>query len=142
MSELPGGGHGQAAPRHPHPALVALAALLFLEAVALAGLTAFLVFELFATRTDSFVGGLAVVVLTAGAAAWLFAMAVGALRGAPWIRGAAVTFHVLQIAVAVGAFQGAFARPEVGWLLLLPAIAVLALLFSRPVVAATRRDPA
>ena len=57
------------------------------------------------------------------------------LRGSPWVRGATVVWQVLQIAVAVGAFQGFFARPDIGWLLLVPALAALVLLFTPPVVA-------
>jgi hypothetical protein len=104
------------------------------------GATVFLVFELITVTPASFASALALTVLTALAAAWVLAIALGVLRGRSWSRGAAIVWQVLQLAVAVGAFQGAFARPEVGWLLLLPALAALVLLFSRPVVAATRRD--
>jgi hypothetical protein len=49
---------------------------------------------------------------------------------------------VLQIAVAIGCFQGLFARPDIGWALLVPAVLALVLLFTPPVVAATaRREP-
>ena len=119
--------------------VIVLSALIFLEAALVVGATAFLVFELVTVTPDSLASALALTVLTALAAGWVTAIAVGLLRGRAWSRGAAIVWQVLQIAVAVGAFQGSFARPEVGWLLLLPALAALVLLFSRPVVDATRR---
>ena len=119
--------------------LRALVALIFVEAAALAGLTVFLIFELLTERPDSYLAAIGLTVLTGGAAVWLAVIAVNTLRGMAWIRGATVTVQVLQIAVAIGSFQGLFARPEIGWLLLAPAIAVLALLFTRPVIAETRR---
>jgi len=120
--------------------VIVLSALIFLEAALVGGATAFLIFELLTVTPDSLASALALTVLTALAAVWVTAIAIGVLRGKAWSRGAAIVWQVLQIAVAVGAFQGAFARAEVGWLLLLPALAALVLLFSKPVVAATRRE--
>ena len=120
--------------------VIVLSALIFLEAALVVGATAFLLFELLTVTPDSLPSALALTVLTALAAVWVIAIAVGVLRGRAWSRGAAIVWQVLQLAVAVGAFQGAFARPEVGWLLLVPAVAALVLLFSRPVIAATRRE--
>jgi hypothetical protein len=120
--------------------VVVLSALIFLEAALVGGATAFLVFELLTVQAQSLASALALTVLTALAAVWVVAIAVGLLRGRAWSRGAAIVWQVLQIAVAVGAFQGSFARAEVGWLLLVPALVALVLLFTRPVVDATRRD--
>jgi hypothetical protein len=120
--------------------VIVLSALIFLEAALVVGTTGFLVFELLTVTPDSLASALALTVLTAVAAVWVIAIAIGVLRGRAWSRGAAIVWQVLQLAVAVGAFQGAFARPEVGWLLLVPALAALVLLFSRPVIAATRRQ--
>jgi hypothetical protein len=116
-----------------------LSALIFLEAALVVGATAFLIFELLTVTPQSLASALALTLLTALAAAWVTAIAIGVLRGRAWSRGAAIVWQVLQIAVAVGAFQGSFARPEIGWLLLVPALLALVLLFSRPVVEATRR---
>jgi hypothetical protein len=116
-----------------------LSALIFLEAALVVGATVFLLIELVTVTPDSLASALALTVLTALAAGWVLAIAIGVLRGRAWSRGAAMVWQVLQIAVAVGAFQGSFARAEVGWLLLVPAVAAIALLFSRPVVEATRR---
>jgi hypothetical protein len=47
---------------------------------------------------------------------------------------------VVQLAVALGAFQGALARPDVGWLLLVPSVAAIVLTLSPSVTRALRRD--
>ena len=119
--------------------VIVLYALSFVEAALVVGATAFLVFELVTVTPDSPASALALTVITAIAAVWVTAIALGVLRGRAWSRGAGIVWQVLQIAVAVGAFQGSFARAEVGWLLLVPALVALLLLFSRPVVEATRR---
>lgn len=116
-----------------------LAAILFAECALLTVATVFLVFELVVATPDSYPAAIALAVLAAAAAVWLAFIAVNTLRGSPWIRGAAVVWQVLQIAVAVGSFQGAFARADIGWFLLLPSLAVLILLFTKPVIAATTR---
>ncbi len=40
--------------------------------------------------------------------------------GSAWMRGAIVVWQVLQLAIAIGSFQGLFARPDIGWLLVDP----------------------
>ncbi len=120
-------------------ALRALAAVIGLEGVALVALTGWLVVDLFTFPADSIASAVALVVVTALGAVWLVVMALHTLRGKPWIRAAAVTVQVMVLAVAVGAFQDAFARPDIGWMLLVPAVVVLVLLFTPAVVTATRR---
>lgn len=126
------------ASRYP-PFLVALAALLFLESAGLTAAAAFTVIELFVARPDSYASALAILVLVVLAAVWLGVMAAHALRGRSWIRGGAVTWQVLQIAIGIGSLQGLFSRPDVAWLLIIPALAVLVLLFTPSVIKATRR---
>jgi len=119
---------------------VALTAVVAAEAIALAVLTVVLVIDLITLEPDSVGGAIALVAVTAIAAVWVSVMTVHTWRGRSWVRGGIVVVQVLAVAVAVGAFQGAFARPDVGWLLLVPALAALALLFSGPVVRATTRE--
>ena len=134
MSETP------AAPRR-HRFVLALAVLLFAECALLAAATVYLLIELLVAEPASLTSALALLVLTAIATVWLGFIAANVLRGRAWTRGAAIVWQVLQGAVALGCFQGVFARPEIGWLLLLPALVVLVLLFTPPVVAAiSRRD--
>lgn len=121
------------------PALIVLAAMLFVEALLLVLLAGFLVYELVADVPTSLASAIGILVLVVVAAGWLFVVGVGALFARPWVRAAALTWQVLQIAVAVGSFQGAFARQDIGWILLAPAIVVIILLFTRSVMTATTR---
>ena len=144
MSETPGTPGGNAPDtfgrqgRRP-PALLALAAIVALEALAMTAITVWLIVELLIDTPRSLASALALLVLAAVAAAFLVAAVLGILRRAGWIRGAVLTWQVVQLAVALGAFQGAFARPDVGWLLLVPSVAAILLTFSPSVTRALRR---
>ena len=127
--------------RRHHPLVLVLAAVLFLEAAALAGATVVLIFELLVATPDSFPSAVALTVCVAIATVWVFVIALNSLRGRAWIRGAAIVVQVLLGALALGSFQGLFSRVDIGWLLLAPAVVVLVLLFTKPVLAETsRRD--
>lgn len=99
----------------------------------------FLVVELLVATPDSYGSAIGILGIAVIAAVFLIAIARGTLLGRPWIRGAALTWQILQIAVAIGCFQGVFARPDLGWALLFPSIIAIILLFTPSVVAATRR---
>jgi hypothetical protein len=119
--------------------LVLLAVILAAEALAMAGVTVWLVVELLTERPASYETALAIIVLTAIAAVFLAFVTVHTLRMQPWTRAAGLTWQLLQIVIAVGCFQGIVADATVGWYLLIPAVLAVLLLFSPPVVAATRR---
>ena len=124
-----------------HPLVVALAVLVFAECALLGAATTYLLIELLIDTPSSYPSAIALTVLVTIATAWLAVIATNILRGRAWTRGAAIVWQVLQIAVAIGCFQGAFARPDIGWVLLIPAIAVLVLLFTPPVLEAiSKRD--
>ncbi|MBM7504228.1 hypothetical protein ACFPER_12125 [Agromyces aurantiacus] len=108
-------------------------ALLFAEAGALIAVLVWLVVDLLVMRPSSFATAIALIVLVAIGAAWVTAVAVASVRRAPWSRAAAIVWQVLQLSVAVGAFQGLFARPDLGWALLVPAVTVIGLLLWPPV---------
>ena len=125
-------------------ALVVVSALLALEALALIGVVVWLVVDLIALQPSSYATAIALIVLVLIAAAWMTAVALGSLRRASWSRGGAIVWQLLQLSIAVGAFQGFFARPDVGWLLLVPAIVVIGLLLWTPVrlgYTRTEHDP-
>jgi hypothetical protein len=130
---------GTPAPARP-PLLIALAVLLFIEAAGAIALVVWLAFELATAAAGSFAGGVALVFLAVLAAAWIALTAVSTLRLKSWVRASAVTWQVLQIAVAIGSFQGLYARPDLGWALLVPAVAGIALALSPSVVRATTRN--
>ncbi len=123
------------------PLLGVLIALLALEALALWVLASWLVLELLIAEPTSMGASLSLLAITIVAAGWVSAITVGTLRKRPWIRGAAVTWQLVQVMIAVGCFQGIYARPDVGWALLLPSIIVLVLVFTPRVIAATSHEP-
>ena len=123
-----------------HPLLIALAVIVFAEAALLALAALWLILELFVDQPSSLPSALALTALVVIAAIWLAIVGGNTVKGSPWVRGAIVVWQVLQIAIAIGCFQGLFARPDIGWALLLPALAALALLFTKPVLAATARE--
>lgn len=117
--------------------MLLLAGLLYLECALLVVVTAYLVVELVVARPDSYASAVAIVVLTALATVWLGILAFQTLLGRSWVRAGVVVWQLLQVAVAVGSFQGLFARADVGWFLLVPAVLALVLLFTPPVIDAT-----
>uniref|UniRef100_UPI003A84F551 hypothetical protein n=1 Tax=Leucobacter sp. BZR 635 TaxID=3378705 RepID=UPI003A84F551 len=55
---------------------------------------------------------------------WVAATLVGVIRRrGSWVRGSAVTIHVLLLAAAMGVFQGILGTPAIGALLLVLAVA-------------------
>ncbi|TFD49040.1 hypothetical protein E3T55_13190 [Cryobacterium frigoriphilum] len=112
-------------------------AILWLEALLLWGVTAWLVIELLTETPTSLGGAFALLGLSALAALWVSFIAFNLPRRRSWTRGGALTWQLVQIMVAIGAFQGVYARPDVGWALLAPSLLVIGLLFTRAVVAAT-----
>lgn len=131
MSERPA-----SAPRHP--AVIFLSVLLIAECALLTAAATYLIVELLTATPGSLVSAVALLVLTAIAAVWVGFIAANVLRGRAWTRGASVVVQILLGAIAIGCFQGIFAQPAIGWLLLVPALVVLVLLFTAPVVAALR----
>lgn len=127
--------------RARHPFVLLLAVLLIAECALLAVATIYLIIELLTATPDSLASALFLLVLTAIAAVWIGFIAGNVLRGRAWTRGAAIVVQILIGAVAIGCFQGIFAQPSIGWVLLVPALVGLVLLFTPPVVATlTRRD--
>jgi hypothetical protein len=127
------------APAGRPPFLVVLVVLLFAEAALVVGALVWLVVQLTTAKPASMASALAIVVMAALAAIWVTATAIGALRRRPWIRGSAVTWQLVQAAVAVGCFQGLYAEPWLGWALLIPAVAGVLLVVSPSVTRVTRR---
>jgi hypothetical protein len=114
-----------------------MAGILFLESAALFAATIYLVVEVLVAPSDSVSSAIALAVVVAIAAIWVALIAVNSLRHRAWIRGAAIVVQVLLIALAIGSFQGVLPRADIGWVLLIPAVAVMVLLFTKPVVAST-----
>ena len=122
------------------PLLIALAVLLFLEAAGAIALVVWLAYEFVAVGPESYASAVALLGLAVLAAVWIILTAVFTLRLKSWVRASAVTWQVLQIAVAIGSFQGLYARPDLGWALLIPALVGIGLALSPSVVRATTRN--
>ncbi|WP_223694713.1 hypothetical protein [Leifsonia poae] len=125
---------------HRPPLLIALVVVLFIEALGVIGVTVWLLVELLTVEPVSYPGAVAIVVLVAIAAAWVVATAIGALQAGSWARASTVTIQILLIAVAVGSFQGFYARPDLGWALLVPALVGIVLALTPQVIKATSRN--
>jgi hypothetical protein len=121
------------------PAVVLLTVLVGLEALGMAGITVLLVVDLLTSTPSSLASAVALIALAALAAVFLGAVVRGILQGRSWVRPAAVTWQILQIAAGVGSLQGVDARQDLGWGLIVPSAVVLVLLFTRSVMHATRR---
>ena len=117
--------------------LYMLSALILLEGVGVAAAAIYLVVEIIAAPTASFGSAVVLAVVVAIAAAALLLLARGVLRARPWIRGATVCVAVLQLLVAYSILITR--APTLGWVLAAPAVALLGLLFSPPVLRATIR---
>jgi hypothetical protein len=64
-------------------------------------------------------------------------VSISLLKGRRWARSAGVFWQLVQLAIASGSFSGQFGSQAIGWSLIVPSVLVLALLFSKKVVAAT-----
>ncbi|RFA16571.1 hypothetical protein B7R22_03620 [Subtercola boreus] len=142
QSDVRGAGsdeHPEAPFRRP-VLLVLLAVLLLVEALAVLAIGAWLIAELGLSEPASYATAIALVVLVLAAGVWVLSIAIGVYRLRPWTRGAALTWQILQVIVAICIFQGLFAEPVDGWPLLVVSLLGVALLLSPSVVAATRRQ--
>ncbi len=117
------------------PALVALIVLVFAEAGVLVVATAFLVSELFTPAASDMRSAIALAVTTGLFALGVIVLGIGLVRRWPRIRGGVLVWQLLQVACAIGAFEGLLGPEWIGWLLLLPAAAGIWLLFLKPVTA-------
>jgi len=119
--------------RGRHPAVLALVAILALEAAALAAAAAFLLVDSTSHASGAGTADIALVATTALLALGVVMLAVGVARRWPRVRGGIVVWQVLQIAAAIAAFQGLLGPAWIGWIVLAPALAGLWLALSRPV---------
>ena len=127
---------------HFPPQLVLLVGIVFAEAAVLAVATGFLTLELFTSDAQNALSAVALTVTTALFTLGVLVLGIGLARRWARIRGGVVLWQILQVACAVGAFQGLLGPEWIGWLLLVPAVAAIWLLFTKPVTAAfLEQDP-
>jgi hypothetical protein len=117
--------------------LILAAALVAAEGLFVGALAGRLGVALVAGETRSLVTSVALFALVAAAAAWVIFVSISLLKGRRWARSAGVFWQLVQLAIASGSFSGQFGSQAIGWSLIVPSVLVLALLFSKKVVAAT-----
>jgi len=121
---------GSREPPVPPATLLAAAALVGLQALALAGIAVFYVVELAVATTDDVTRAVVTAALAVVAAAGLGLVTRGLARRRRWARAPALVINVLVLPVAYDLVLGD--RAYVGGPLLVWAVAVLVLLFVRP----------
>jgi hypothetical protein len=121
--------------------LYVLAALILLEGAAVTVGTVYLVVEILVAPTASIASAAALAVCAAIAAAALILIAINAVKGRPWIRGASICWQIIQALVGVSILQAkASDSLAIAVALIVPAVAIVVLLFTPTVVAATTRS--
>lgn len=120
--------------------VVVVAAVVGLEALALAVLGAYAIYAALTQPMFSVASGVFLIVLMLGLAAGLAAVSVNAFKGMRWTRSAAFVWQLLMVAIAVPALlEGNFL---LGFVLLLPPVAAAYYLFTPKVVAFSQRTTA
>jgi hypothetical protein len=120
----------------PIPLVIASLTVL-LEGALLGFLGSQLLLALLAGETTSLTTSLALLALVLAAAAWLIFVSIKLLAGRRWARSAAVFWQLVQLAVASASFSGQFGSQAIGWLLIIPSVTVMGLLFTKKVIAAS-----
>jgi hypothetical protein len=114
-----------------------VAVILLLEASALLAVAAWFVIGLLTSTPASLGGAVFLLVLLLLFAGWLLVVGHFFFRGYRWTRSAALVFQLFAIVLAMPTLTGGIIW--VGLLLLVPAVIVIHQLFTRPVVAYTKR---
>jgi hypothetical protein len=73
-------------------------------------------------------------------AVWLAYVFKGLYAGRRWARSGAIFWQLVQLTVAWGSFTGQFANAAIGFGLIVPSVAVIALLFTKPVFDSTQGE--
>lgn len=111
--DLVGSAEHAGRPR-PAPSLLALAAILSIEAVGVLALAVLLAVDIATQAAYSMLSSIALLVTVAVAGLLLVVLARATWRRRPWIRGAAITWQVLQIAASWAVIEGDM-EPWIGW---------------------------
>lgn len=121
------------------PLLRLLAVVISVECAIMTVITGLLFYDLFTAVPSSYTSAIAIVVLAVLTVVWLGVLAAHTWLGRPWIRGAAIFWQLLQLAIGASSLQGPLARADIGWGLIVPAVVSCVLLFTPSVIRATSR---
>ena len=122
------------------PALLyVLSALIFIEAAGLAAGTIYLGIEIFIGDPSDIGSAVAYAVTALVFTVLVAVVALSTLRARPWIRGASVCIAILQGLLAYSILVSGQSTAYLGWVLLVPAVLLIVLVFTPSVLRATAR---
>ncbi len=122
------------------PALIyVLFGLILLETAALAAGTIYLGIEIFIGDPSDLGSAVAYTVTALIFTVLVGVVAAAVLRGRPWVRGASIFIAILQLLLAYSILVSGQSDAFVGWILLVPSVALIVLVFTPPVLRATAR---
>ncbi len=116
------------------------AVILAIESLAVLGFGAWMLLDLFSGQAKSLPAALTLIALYLAAGTWVGYLAFGVRKGARWARSGAIFWQTCQLFLASQSFTGRGASPFIGIALILPSVLVLALMFSKPVLADSKRQ--
>ena len=120
--------------------LIVVIAIVGIEALAVSGAAAFLLIEIIAGQSKSFVTAISLFALVAAAAVWVGNILAGLARNRRWSRSGAFFWQLIQLSIGTASFSGQFANWAIGLALIVPSLIVCVLLLTKPVVAATQES--
>lgn len=116
------------------------AVTLAIESLAVLGFGLWMLFDLFGGQAKSLPAALTLIALYLAAGSWVAYLAVGVRKGARWARSGAIFWQTCQLFLASQSFTGRGASVLIGVALIVPSVVVLALMFSKPVLADSKRQ--
>jgi len=121
-------------------ALRAASILVFVESFALVLGSGYFGFGIISGQARALPTLIALTAFTLAAAAWVGYIARSLMAAKKFARTPAVIVQLFQLSVAYGSFTGQFANPTVGFVLSVPSVIVIVLLFTKPVSALLQRE--
>ncbi|MGP5072635.1 hypothetical protein ACTXOR_06060 [Arthrobacter rhombi] len=115
--------------RRRPPSIIAVSALLLLEAVAALAAAAWYATSLGESGPLSMGGRIFMLVLILGATAWQTNVGIQVFKGHAWTRAAAVVWQIFQVIFAVSFLGGGGWSLALGIALLIPSAAIILLIF-------------
>jgi hypothetical protein len=120
--------------------LKAVLAIIGLEQIVVLYLLSSYLIATLAGQVKSLPTMLALAALGLIVAIWLAYVFKALYEGRRWARSGAIFWQLVQLTIAWGSFTGQFANAAIGIGLIIPSVAVIALLFTKPVFDATQGE--
>jgi hypothetical protein len=119
----------------------AAAIIVGIEALAVLAFAVFgLVTDLLPGNAKSLPAAVTMIVLYFAAGAWVSYIAYSLTKSKRWARSGAIFWQTCQLALASQSFTGRGASVVIGVALIVPSVAVLVLMFTKPVLAANKKE--